>query len=279
MLPSWPETSLAQALITFRSIQILDTTSSLTSSCKSMRIEIIHGRRVGALSKLTVIALTRDCGPAASYDISADSCPRAQQSWSRLILSIHLIFMEWNREGHNLEDAKIAFGPWRCLSCVTTRGIGLRPFQTVCIHLWATSHFTMEILKSMLLLVIVCSITWWTLKGLVSQFILLSRIPGPKGHVISGHLRHLLQRDYHRTLACWSEVYGQIFRINILGVQGLVISDPKVIASLLGQDRGVNAVPKLRAYQELDMVRLYVFIMLSLVAQAVRVRQMLMSTS
>ena len=55
-------------------------------------------------------ALTRDCGPAASYDISADSCPRAQQSWSRLILSIHLIFMEWNREGHNLEDAKNR--PW-----------------------------------------------------------------------------------------------------------------------------------------------------------------------
>ena len=35
-----------------------------------------------------------------------------------------------------------------------------------------------------------------------------------------------------------------------------MISDPKVIASLLGQDRGVNAVPKLRAYQELDVVRL-----------------------
>ena len=86
------------------------------------------------------------------------------------------------------------------------------------------------------------------------QNVLLARIPGPPGQIVFGHLRDLLHRDYHKRLAAWSRDYGPIFRINVMGVQGLVISEPRVIASLLGQDRGVRAVPKLKAYQELDMV-------------------------
>ena len=105
------------------------------------------------------------------------------------------------------------------------------------------------------LLVVVATLCYllWTSKRL-AQHVMLARIPGPPGHIVFGHLRDLLHRDYHRKFGAWSREYGTIFRINVMGVQGLVISEPRVIASLLGQDRGVAALPKLQAYQQLDMV-------------------------
>lgn len=110
----------------------------------------------------------------------------------------------------------------------------------------------MEVLQ----IVLATGIMWclvWCMKRLLQQ-IPFSRIPGPKGHFICGHLNDLLHRNYHRKLASWSTTYGSMYRINVLGVQGLVISDPRTIATLLGQDRGISAVPKLSSYQELDMV-------------------------
>ena len=88
-----------------------------------------------------------------------------------------------------------------------------------------------------------------------------SGVPGPKGHLLFGHLRDMLCSDYHRKLARWAAEYGPVFLVNVMGVRGLVISDPSVIATLLGQERGISAAPKLRAYQELDMVRLPVFLL------------------
>ena len=93
------------------------------------------------------------------------------------------------------------------------------------------------------------------LKENVGQTKYFAGVLGPKGHLLFGHLRDLLCSDYHRKIACWAAEYGPIFLVNVMGVKGLVISDPSVIATLLGRERGVPAAPKLRAYQELDMVR------------------------
>ena len=84
----------------------------------------------------------------------------------------------------------------------------------------------------------------------------LQKVPGPPGRPIVGHLFELLRPSYHRTLFGWCQLYGDVYKINVLGVQGLVVSCPKVISQLLGQERGTPGLPKLSAYDELNMVRL-----------------------
>ena len=64
-----------------------------------------------------------------------------------------------------------------------------------------------------------------------------------------------LSPAYHRTLSSWARQYGDIFRLNVLGIEGLVVSSPKVIGQILGQGDGMLDLPKLEAYQQLDMVR------------------------
>ena len=103
---------------------------------------------------------------------------------------------------------------------------------------------------------IVLAVVLLFLKENVRRTKYFSGVVGPKGHFLFGQLRDLLCSDYHRKLACWAADHGPIFGINVMGVKGLVISDPSVIATLLGQVHGVPVAPKLKAYQELDMVGL-----------------------
>lgn len=81
-------------------------------------------------------------------------------------------------------------------------------------------------------------------------------VPGPPRRRFTGHLLDLLEPAYHRKLHEWAKTYGNIYRIDVLGIQGLVVSCPKVISQLLGQERGTPDLPKLNAYHELDLVRL-----------------------
>ena len=80
------------------------------------------------------------------------------------------------------------------------------------------------------------------------------KIPLPPKSFLCGHLFTLLSPAYHRTLSSWARQYGDIFRLNVLGIEGLVVSSPKVIGQILGQGDGMLDLPKLEAYQQLDMV-------------------------
>lgn len=81
------------------------------------------------------------------------------------------------------------------------------------------------------------------------------RIPGPPGHPIIGHLLHILQPSFHRMFSAWSKEYGGIYGIRVLGLQGLVVSDPEAIAQVLGRDKGVAEIPKhLASYSQLNLL-------------------------
>ncbi len=79
-------------------------------------------------------------------------------------------------------------------------------------------------------------------------------IPGPKGTPLIGHLRELLRPDFHRVLSEWAIIYGGIYRISILGLPGVVVSDPQAVAQVLGRDT-CSAIPKhLASYQQLNLL-------------------------
>ena len=81
-----------------------------------------------------------------------------------------------------------------------------------------------------------------------------SHIPGPKGTPFLGHLQELLRPNFHRVLSDWADVSGGIYKISILGLPGVVVSDPQAIAQVLGRDTG-TAVPKhLASYQQLNLL-------------------------
>ena len=81
-----------------------------------------------------------------------------------------------------------------------------------------------------------------------------SQIPGPKGTPFLGHLQDLLRPNFHRVLSDWADLYGGIYKISILGLSGVVVSNPQAIAQVLGRDTG-TAVPKhLASYQQLNLL-------------------------
>ncbi len=83
----------------------------------------------------------------------------------------------------------------------------------------------------------------------------LETVPSPPTRRFTGHLLDLLEPSYHRKLHQWAKEYGNVYKINVLGIEGLVVCCPKIISQLLGQERGTPGLPKLSAYHELDMVR------------------------
>ena len=107
---------------------------------------------------------------------------------------------------------------------------------------------------------VICSVVavvvaiFWIVNFFSAKTSKLKHVPGPPGRPLVGHLFYLLQPSYHRTLFKWCQQYGELYRINVLGVQGLVVSCPKIISQLLGQERGTPGLPKLSAYEELNMV-------------------------
>ena len=72
----------------------------------------------------------------------------------------------------------------------------------------------------------------------------LYRIPSPPGSWLWGHLGAMAAPDYHRALTRWAETYGAIYRIRILGLPGVIVSDPLAAGQLLGHDRKTPDVPK-----------------------------------
>ena len=67
---------------------------------------------------------------------------------------------------------------------------------------------------------------------------------GPRGWPIVGHLPFLLQKDFHRVLRSWSHDFGAVYRINVLGMPGVVVTDPASVATILCRSKEVPEVPK-----------------------------------
>ena len=81
------------------------------------------------------------------------------------------------------------------------------------------------------------------------------RIHGPWGWPIAGHLPYLLQKDFHRVLRSWTDRYGAVYRIQILGMSGVVVSDPASIGLVLCRTADSAEVPKHAvSYKELNLL-------------------------
>lgn len=92
---------------------------------------------------------------------------------------------------------------------------------------------------------------------LVAYLTLRHRHPtyGPWGWPIVGHLPYLLQKDFHRVLRSWSERYGAVYKIHILGMNGVVVSDPASISLVLCRTVDRTEVPKhTSSYRELNVL-------------------------
>ena len=83
----------------------------------------------------------------------------------------------------------------------------------------------------------------------------LDNMPTPSPRWLVGHTE-MLAPDFHRVLSGWAEMLGTIYRIKVFGQDGVVVSDPAIVAHLLGHDD--TELPKHAViYQVLDQVRRY----------------------
>lgn len=81
----------------------------------------------------------------------------------------------------------------------------------------------------------------------------LPRMPGPSGHLWTGNLSDILKPNFHRVMARWAAKYGEVFRINVMGLHGVVVACPDTIARLFG--RGDDDIPKhVGSYWHLDIL-------------------------
>ena len=79
------------------------------------------------------------------------------------------------------------------------------------------------------------------------------QMPGPPGTFLLGHITQLLRPDFHRVLTAWSVQYGGVYRISILGLPGVVVSEPRAVARVLGRD--LKDVPKhISSYKQLNLL-------------------------
>eukprot|EP00877_Chromochloris_zofingiensis_P012409 jgi/Chrzof1/7421/Cz02g23030.t1 len=80
----------------------------------------------------------------------------------------------------------------------------------------------------------------------------LYKIPGPPGYRMAGNIPHLMRPDYHVQALEWANKYGGICRFSLGGQWIVLVSDPQLVAQLLG--RGPNSLPrKCIGYSFFDM--------------------------
>lgn len=76
---------------------------------------------------------------------------------------------------------------------------------------------------------------------------------GPAGWPIIGHLPYLLRPNFHRILRSWSDMYGPMYKINVFGMPGIILSDPAAIRTVLCRSKETLEVPKhVTSYKELN---------------------------
>lgn len=81
----------------------------------------------------------------------------------------------------------------------------------------------------------------------------LPRMPGPPGHWATGNLSDILRPDFHRVMARWATLYGEVYKVKVLGLHGVVAACPSTIQRLFG--RGEGDIPKhVGSYWHLDIL-------------------------
>ena len=81
----------------------------------------------------------------------------------------------------------------------------------------------------------------------------LSRMPGPRGRWGSGNLADILQPHFHRVMSQWAAKYGEVYKVQVLGLNGVVVACPETIQRLFG--RGDDDIPKhVGSYWHLDIL-------------------------
>ena len=84
----------------------------------------------------------------------------------------------------------------------------------------------------------------------------LPRMPGPRGRPLVGNLADMLRPNFHKVLARWAATYGEVFRISILGLDGVVVASPEAVGAVLGlRGPAGSEVPKhAQSYWSLDVL-------------------------
>lgn len=84
----------------------------------------------------------------------------------------------------------------------------------------------------------------------------LPRIPGPRGRPLVGNLADILRPDFHKVMARWAAKYGEVYRINILGLEGVVVASTEAVSTVLGMGGHPGSeVPKhVQSYWALDLL-------------------------
>ena len=84
----------------------------------------------------------------------------------------------------------------------------------------------------------------------------LPRIPGPRGRPLVGNLADILRPDFHKVMARWAAKYGEVYRIKILGLDGVVVASPEAVSTVLGMGGHPGSeVPKhVQSYWALDLL-------------------------
>ena len=81
----------------------------------------------------------------------------------------------------------------------------------------------------------------------------LPRMPGPRGRWGSGNLADILQPHFHRVMSHWAAKYGEVYKVQVLGLHGVVVACPETIQRLFG--RGDDDIPKhVGSYWHLDIL-------------------------
>ncbi|KAK9846641.1 hypothetical protein WJX81_008242 [Elliptochloris bilobata] len=73
-----------------------------------------------------------------------------------------------------------------------------------------------------------------------SAYLALRGLPGPKGDLVLGQLKDVVKPDHHRTLFKWACQYGGIYRIRLAHIHAVVVTDPQLIAVVLGKDTEIE---------------------------------------
>ncbi|KAL6749937.1 cytochrome P450 [Haematococcus lacustris] len=96
----------------------------------------------------------------------------------------------------------------------------------------------------LLVLLAIPGLGWLWERQRRSALLDLRKIPGPwtTGLPLFGNMFQVMRLDYHRLLLQWANQFGGIYRVRALWIDSVVVTDPKLLATICG--RGPGALEK-----------------------------------
>ena len=131
------------------------------------------------------------------------------------------------------------------------QGLQLCPLDCKWVHTWIDSAHMAALVCTVCICLAMCAYAVATRlrRGLLD----LLRMPGPPGRWAAGNLYEILRPDFHRVMARWAARYGEVFKVQVLGLHGVVVACPSTIQRLFG--RGEGDIPKhVGSYWHLDIL-------------------------